>query len=149
MSRRRVSASPELSWRQDQALGTTMRIVRELGPTAFVLQEEDRRAAELRVEEERGRRRAKTWDPHSPLRSPGRRKGLVWVWDASIWLCIFFKRPEFISCKANLASPLAPFLLLASQLILKLKASLSGTTGSLQHKNSQIWDVLTVDGECF
>ncbi|XP_026523813.1 E3 ubiquitin-protein ligase ZSWIM2 [Notechis scutatus] len=49
MSRRRVSASPELSWRQDQALGTTMRIVRELGPTAFVLQEEDRRAAELRV----------------------------------------------------------------------------------------------------
>ncbi|XP_015679562.1 E3 ubiquitin-protein ligase ZSWIM2-like, partial [Protobothrops mucrosquamatus] len=49
MSRRRVSASPELSWRQDQALGTTMRIVRELGPTAFVLQEEDQRAAELRV----------------------------------------------------------------------------------------------------
>uniref|UniRef100_A0A8C6XKS8 Zinc finger SWIM-type containing 2 n=1 Tax=Naja naja TaxID=35670 RepID=A0A8C6XKS8_NAJNA len=36
---------PELSWRQDQALGTTMRIVRELGPTAFVLQEEDRRVS--------------------------------------------------------------------------------------------------------
>ncbi|KAM3856353.1 E3 ubiquitin-protein ligase ZSWIM2 [Vipera latastei] len=49
MWRRRVSASPELSWRQDQALGTTLRIVRELGPTAFVLQEEDQRAAELRV----------------------------------------------------------------------------------------------------
>ncbi|KAM6461481.1 E3 ubiquitin-protein ligase ZSWIM2 isoform 1-T1 [Liasis olivaceus] len=49
MSRRRVSASPELSWRQDQALGSTMRIVRELGPTAFVLQEEEQRAAEHRV----------------------------------------------------------------------------------------------------
>lgn len=74
MSRRRVSASPELSWRQDQALGTTMRIVRELGPTAFVLQEEDQRAAELRVEEgrgRRGRRRAKKWDPRSRLHSRG------------------------------------------------------------------------------
>nr|XP_008171001.2 E3 ubiquitin-protein ligase ZSWIM2 isoform X4 [Chrysemys picta bellii] len=39
MSRRRC-ASAGLSWQQDQALGSTMRIVRELGPTGFVLQEE-------------------------------------------------------------------------------------------------------------
>ncbi|XP_053127954.1 E3 ubiquitin-protein ligase ZSWIM2 [Hemicordylus capensis] len=48
----RCVANPALSWRQDQALGTTMRIVRELGPTAFVLQEEEeeeQRAAEHRV----------------------------------------------------------------------------------------------------
>ncbi|XP_044301134.1 E3 ubiquitin-protein ligase ZSWIM2 isoform X3 [Varanus komodoensis] len=49
MPRRRVSASPELGWRQDQALGSTMRVVRELGPTAFVLQEEEQQAAEYRV----------------------------------------------------------------------------------------------------
>uniref|UniRef100_A0A8C4YCS5 Zinc finger SWIM-type containing 2 n=1 Tax=Gopherus evgoodei TaxID=1825980 RepID=A0A8C4YCS5_9SAUR len=39
MSRRRC-ASAGLSWQQDQALGSTMRIVRELGPTGFLLQEE-------------------------------------------------------------------------------------------------------------
>ncbi|XP_048339295.1 E3 ubiquitin-protein ligase ZSWIM2 isoform X2 [Sphaerodactylus townsendi] len=39
--RRRPTATPKLSWRQDQALGSTMRIVRVLGPTAFVLQEEE------------------------------------------------------------------------------------------------------------
>ncbi|XP_061464244.1 E3 ubiquitin-protein ligase ZSWIM2 [Rhineura floridana] len=49
MSRRRLSATPELSWRQNQALSSTVRIVRELGPTAFVLQEEDQRASEHRV----------------------------------------------------------------------------------------------------
>ncbi|XP_028603786.2 E3 ubiquitin-protein ligase ZSWIM2 isoform X4 [Podarcis muralis] len=49
MSRRRLSAPPGLSRRQDQALSGTMRLVRELGPTAFVLQEEEQRAAEHRV----------------------------------------------------------------------------------------------------
>uniref|UniRef100_A0A8C8VJD3 Zinc finger SWIM-type containing 2 n=1 Tax=Pelusios castaneus TaxID=367368 RepID=A0A8C8VJD3_9SAUR len=33
--------SAGLSWRQDQALGSTMHIVRELGPTGFMLQEEE------------------------------------------------------------------------------------------------------------
>ncbi|XP_075789884.1 E3 ubiquitin-protein ligase ZSWIM2 isoform X2 [Pelodiscus sinensis] len=41
---RRRGASAGLSWQQDQALGSTMRIVRELGPTGFVLQEEGGRA---------------------------------------------------------------------------------------------------------
>ncbi|XP_053265153.1 E3 ubiquitin-protein ligase ZSWIM2 isoform X1 [Podarcis raffonei] len=49
MSRRRLSVPPGLSRRQDQALSGTMRLVRELGPTAFVLQEEEQRAAEHRV----------------------------------------------------------------------------------------------------
>ncbi|KAL8183589.1 UNVERIFIED_CONTAM: hypothetical protein K2H54_046513 [Gekko kuhli] len=40
VSRRRPIATPRLSWRQDQALSSTLRIVQELGPTAFVLKEE-------------------------------------------------------------------------------------------------------------
>ncbi|XP_015261420.1 PREDICTED: E3 ubiquitin-protein ligase ZSWIM2, partial [Gekko japonicus] len=59
MSRRRPIATPKLSWRQDQALGSTMRIVRELGPTAFVLQEEE---AE---EEEEQQLRVFLGNPHS------------------------------------------------------------------------------------
>lgn len=104
----------------------------------------------------RGEREAEGKDmgPSFPFTQPGKAQRARVGVDArlSIWLCIFFfKRPEFISCKANLASPSppTPFPLLALQLILKLKASLSGTTASLQHKNSQICDVLTVDGECF
>ncbi|XP_077175478.1 E3 ubiquitin-protein ligase ZSWIM2 [Paroedura picta] len=47
--RGRPVASPKLSWRQDQALGSTMRIVRELGPTAFVLREEEDEEEPLKV----------------------------------------------------------------------------------------------------
>ncbi|XP_078249753.1 E3 ubiquitin-protein ligase ZSWIM2 isoform X3 [Pogona vitticeps] len=53
MARRRVTASAALSRRQEQALGCSLRLVRELGPTAFVLREEGpppaARAAEHRV----------------------------------------------------------------------------------------------------
>ncbi|XP_060113298.1 E3 ubiquitin-protein ligase ZSWIM2 [Heteronotia binoei] len=59
VSRRRPTASPKLSWRQDQALGSTMRIVRELGPTAFVLQQEEEE------EEEEKQLRVFLGNPHS------------------------------------------------------------------------------------
>ncbi|XP_054826796.1 E3 ubiquitin-protein ligase ZSWIM2 [Eublepharis macularius] len=49
LPRRRPVATPELIRRQDQALSGTLRILRELGPTAFVLQAEESEEEPLRV----------------------------------------------------------------------------------------------------
>ncbi|XP_062819523.1 E3 ubiquitin-protein ligase ZSWIM2 isoform X2 [Anolis carolinensis] len=63
MSRRRSSASTKLSCRQDQALGCTMRVVRELGPTAFVLQEQEEGEEEERLPA--AEHRVSLGNPHS------------------------------------------------------------------------------------
>nr|XP_060636244.1 LOW QUALITY PROTEIN: E3 ubiquitin-protein ligase ZSWIM2 [Anolis sagrei ordinatus] len=61
MSRRRSSASSRLSWRQDQALSGTMRVVRNLGPTAFVCKREEREEERLPAAEHR----VSLGNPHS------------------------------------------------------------------------------------
>ncbi|XP_068805659.1 E3 ubiquitin-protein ligase ZSWIM2 [Struthio camelus] len=49
MPRRRRGGSAALRRQQDRALSSTMRVVRELGPTAFLLQEDGQDGAPLRV----------------------------------------------------------------------------------------------------
>lgn len=49
MAGRRQEAGAALRRRQERALRGTMRVVRELGPAAFLLQEDGRRGPPLRV----------------------------------------------------------------------------------------------------
>ncbi|KAG8515657.1 E3 ubiquitin-protein ligase ZSWIM2, partial [Galemys pyrenaicus] len=66
-SERRRHLSDQLSWQQDQALSSSIYLLREIGPTGFLLREEEPENRDFRV----------TTAPNSPSLAPPPTRGLV------------------------------------------------------------------------
>nr|XP_056717181.1 E3 ubiquitin-protein ligase ZSWIM2 [Euleptes europaea] len=145
VSRRRPVATPKLSWRQDQALGSTLRIVRVLGPTAFVLQQQEE-------EEEEEQLRVFLGNPHSCSCSTfGKEKDLC---KHICWLLLKkFKLPRDheYALKLGLVEREISYVLQGPQVALQPKVTINcitelqtGDDGSIKQKEIETEDVCPI-----